>query len=529
MAEPKPLRAGSQSPCPVCGKAYSVRELAVMRATGDIAFDCVRCQSPLKIGNKLHLSVGKRRRPPTGKVPLIGRDQLQQLVDKGHEVLAERDKPETRPGSGRVPRQADWVLEPRPIKLAENAAPPNAEAVFAGDKTRDVSPDDATKTDLELDRINKAIRQAIDNKLLIAGRFRLVKRLGEGSISIACQAKDEQTGEDVAVKFSPSTALEGEDGKMPRKRINRVLLIQSRFDSPHVPKPVGLFTEHNGLPYGHVFVESVVRGKTLRQQADEEGGALPESVALAIMLQLGQVLVQAEQNGRIVHRDIKPANVMIEWYTNPATGQREVRAVLIDFGLARSNDEDGRDARSLFDSEVEELDSDEDLTNTFTLAGTLLGTPSYMSPEQVSCQRHDGRTDIYGLGATIYDIVTSVPPLVSTTDSMGELLHMVEFKEPPDAFKVAKRQRRRVSKSFSAVLSKCLQKDPNDRFQTAEELMAALIECYRGVELRMVRRKGRNRLVRKSSLRPYLLAILLITLTGLAYGLFRLGMNHLNF
>jgi hypothetical protein len=164
-------------------------------------------------------------------------------------------------------------------------------------------------------------------------------------------------------------------------------------------------------------------------------GRLPEDEAVPIAGQVCEGLTEAHRLG-VVHRDLKPQNIMID-------GDGNVR--IMDFGIARSLAAKG-----------------------VTEAGMIIGTPDYMSPEQVEGMEADARSDIYALGATLYEMVTGKVPFEGDTALIIAMKHKAEIPLSP------KEINRQLSEELSTVILKCLEKDREKRYQTAEELLAEL-------------------------------------------------------
>jgi serine/threonine-protein kinase len=153
----------------------------------------------------------------------------------------------------------------------------------------------------------------------------------------------------------------------------------------------------------------------------------------------------------VVHRDVKPANVI---YDHDSGALK-----ITDFGIA-----------SLIDDNK-------------TRTGTLLGTPSYMSPEQATGEKVDGRTDIYSLGVSLYQLLTGQLPFVA--DSLGNLMYQITNTRQQDIITI----RRELTACLSWVVNKAMEKDPNERFQTGDEMADALRRC----ELELNKKQKRKR------------------------------------
>ena len=218
------------------------------------------------------------------------------------------------------------------------------------------------------------------------------------------------------------------------------------------------FGEWNGTPYISMeYLEGVTLKDLIRSK-----GALPLGVGLRIAKQACQGLEAAHVQG-VVHRDIKPQNMLIL----PETGELKI----MDFGIARV-------------SEVQRGDSDPSLT----MAGTVMGTPDYMSPEQASGTPADFRSDIYSLGVVLFEMFTGQLPFTGEKVMTVILGHIQ--KPPPQP----RRLNARIPMDLEAIILKCLEKSPKKRYQNVGDVLAALAavssEVGRGLTLRRERRRA---------------------------------------
>jgi len=279
------------------------------------------------------------------------------------------------------------------------------------------------------------------------GPYRLLRELGRGGQGQVFLAEDTRLeGRRVAIKvlgasFHPEHL----------RRFRREAIAASRLDHP------GICTvyEANETDGAHYIAMRYVDGESLAQIIAESREATPDSRggtvsslagprsrgqlfdALATVEKAARALHEAHEAG-LVHRDIKPGNIMIDAAGEP---------VLLDFGLAH-------DAR------------DEDAALTVT--GELLGTPVYMSPEQLRGERLDRRTDVYSLGATLYECLTLQRPFNAPT--LEGLVLQVHYQAPPDPARLNPH----ISRDVCVVLQTALEKDRNRRYQTALELAEEL-------------------------------------------------------
>jgi serine/threonine-protein kinase len=185
-----------------------------------------------------------------------------------------------------------------------------------------------------------------------------------------------------------------------------------------------------------------VQGETLKSFIDI-GKLLPVAEVLRIGIQVADALEYAHCN-QIIHRDIKPANIMYD----PKTG----RVKVTDFGVA-----------SLTDS-------------TRTRTGTIIGTPAYMSPEQVAGKHVEASSDLFSLGVMLFQLLSGQLPF--TGDSLASVIFKIANEPSPDILDL----RKDLSPIIGALISKALQKEAKDRYQTAAEMKADLQKCLEQME-----------------------------------------------
>jgi len=269
----------------------------------------------------------------------------------------------------------------------------------------------------------------------LRGRYRIERLLGEGGMATVYLAEDERHRRQVAVKvLKPELAqIIGVD------RFSREIEIAARLNHPHILPLLdsGSLDLGPGLPPSAYYVMPFVEGESLRERLIREG-RLPVADALRITREVADALNHAHRQG-VVHRDIKPENILIS----------DNHAVVADFGIARAVDEAG--------------------AATLTRPGQALGTPAYMSPEQITGERPvDGRTDLYALGCMLYEMLTGQPPWSGGT--MSSLLAR-RLAEPPPRVRTGNPA---VPPAVEAALQRALATDPDNRFATSAEFASAL-------------------------------------------------------
>ncbi len=248
-------------------------------------------------------------------------------------------------------------------------------------------------------------------------------------------AEDRKLNRPVAVKLlRPEIAA-----ALGARRFLQEIEIAARLSHPHI-LPLHDSGEAGGTLY---YVMPYVEGETLRQRLDREG-PLPIEVALAITGEVASALDYAHGRG-VVHRDIKPENILLQ------TGQ----AVVGDFGVARAIDAAATDtARG----------------PAITDAGVMVGTPLYMSPEQITGDPVDARSDVYALGCVLYEMLAGEPPYTGPTAAAVLARHTLAPAPPVRAV------RPEVSEGLERAVTRALAKTPADRFASASEFRAALTE-----------------------------------------------------
>jgi len=264
----------------------------------------------------------------------------------------------------------------------------------------------------------------------LADRYRLERELGSGGMATVYLAEDLKHHRKVAVKvLRPDLAA-----TMGAERFEREIQVAARLQHPHI---LGVLDsgESDGFFY---YVMPYVEGETLRDRISRSG-ELPVSDALRLLGEITEALAVAHHAG-VVHRDIKPENILL-------SGRH---AMVMDFGVAKA---------------VTEASGRQQLTT----AGVALGTPAYMAPEQATADPQlDHRVDIYALGVLAYEMLTGHPPFHGLTPQQTLAAHVTQAPVP------VTQRRPGIAPVLDALIMRCLAKRPADRFQTADELVAAL-------------------------------------------------------
>jgi TRAP transporter TAXI family solute receptor len=272
--------------------------------------------------------------------------------------------------------------------------------------------------------------------------FRIVDKIGEGGMGVVYRAEDERLRRPVALKvLRPELMLHEER----RLRFMREARAAAAVSHPNIATIYEV-----GEEGGVVFIAmECVQGKRLRDLIAGRPMAIGE--ALRVATEITEGLAQAHHM-HVIHRDLKPENVMIG-----ADG----RARILDFGLAKLLE--ARDAvADLTPSQVATISAE------ITRQERLLGTPTYMSPEQARGAPTDARSDLFAFGSILYEMVTGRPPFrgKSTTDTLSAIVR----DEPIPALQL----NRQVPQELERIIRKCLEKDPADRYQHADDLAVDL-------------------------------------------------------
>src|SRR5690349_621130 len=276
-------------------------------------------------------------------------------------------------------------------------------------------------------------------ELKTLGRYTIERTIGQGAMGVVYEGIDPTLGRKVAVKTILKSQLEPETAKDYSARFVREAKAVARLNHPNIVQ-VYDFGEAGDIAY---LVMEYIKGKELKSFFDaNERFELREAVR--IMGELCEALEFAH-NTNIIHRDIKPANVMLD-----AQG----RTKLTDFGVARVTDSDKTVER--------------------TQAGTLVGTPAYMSPEQITGVNVDKRSDVFSAGIILYQFLTGEKPFSGS--GAWTIAKKILHEEPA----LASSLNNAVTPLFDAVVNKALAKNPEQRFQSARELGVALQRALEG-------------------------------------------------
>jgi serine/threonine-protein kinase len=271
---------------------------------------------------------------------------------------------------------------------------------------------------------------------LIAGKYRIERKLGAGGMGAVYAAKHEALGVRVAIKVVlPAIA---KDGQVVARFLQEARAA-ARIEGEHIARVTDVGTLESGAPY---MVMELLEGEDLGELVEKDG-ALEPSRAVRYVTQALSGLSEAHALG-VVHRDLKPSNLFV--VRRPG---KPDRVKVLDFGISKTNFEQAGDQ--------------------ITATGSLLGSPAYMSPEQLrSSKSVDVRADIWSVGVILYEVLTGKLPFHG--DNVGAVFAAILENEPvpPRALRGA------LPQGLSDVVLRCLRRKPEERFQTVEELAAAL-------------------------------------------------------
>ena len=281
--------------------------------------------------------------------------------------------------------------------------------------------------------------------------YAIARRLGSGGMGVVYEAEDTRLGRRVALKFLPSDL---EHDAQSLERFQREARAASALNHPNICT-VYAIDEHERQ---HFIVMELLEGQTLAQRIGRQPMEL--GLMLTLGIQIADALESAHAKG-IVHRDIKPANIFVN-----VRGQAKV----LDFGLAKI--EGARRPAPGAPSQVETMAGREDLT----VPGTAVGTVAYMSPEQARGQPTDARSDLYSLGAVLYQMATGALPFEGDTSAVIYEAILNRTPTPPTRLNGA------LPPELDRILDKALDKDRDLRYQSATDLKTDLIRLKRAIE-----------------------------------------------
>ncbi|GLW09339.1 hypothetical protein Misp01_44680 [Microtetraspora sp. NBRC 13810] len=270
---------------------------------------------------------------------------------------------------------------------------------------------------------------------ILSGRYELLESLGQGGMGDVYRARDLELERSVAVKVLPSQFVRHPEF---RTRFRREARAAAGLTHPGIAMIHDIGEDTGGEQPTPYLVMELIEGRTLAEVLQERGPFPPAEAAQIVIAVLDAL--EHSHSRDIVHRDIQPSNIML-------TGNGIPRVKVMDFGIAKLLP---------------------DTVTGLTATGSLLGAPSYLSPEQARGERTDHRTDLYSLGCVYYELLTGRPPFVGENISVVLFQHLERRADPPSA------HRRGIPARSDSTVPRSLEKDPRRRYQNAGEMRAAI-------------------------------------------------------
>jgi eukaryotic-like serine/threonine-protein kinase len=269
------------------------------------------------------------------------------------------------------------------------------------------------------------------------GPYEILSPLGAGGMGEVYRAKDTRLGREVALKILPEFFTRDPDRL---RRFEQEARAVAALNHPNI-LAIHDIGEQDGSPF---LVSELLEGESLRTALDR--GVLPQRKTIEYGVQIAQGLAAAHEKG-IVHRDLKPENIFVT---------KDGRIKILDFGLAKLAQKAGADPDEVT------------MTGAHTAAGVIMGTASYMAPEQVRGENADARTDIFAFGAVLFEMLFGIRAF--HRDTAAETMTAVLKNDPPEISDAG----RPVSSALERIVRRCLEKNPEQRFQSARDLSFAL-------------------------------------------------------
>lgn len=288
--------------------------------------------------------------------------------------------------------------------------------------------------DIDVTETIEAPKEELTTGSTFAERYQIIEELGRGGMGKVYRVLDKELKEEVALKLiRPEIAKD----EKTIERFKNELKFARKISHRNIGRMYELM-EDKGT---HFITMEYVSGQDLRGLI-RQTGQLTTGKAISIAKEICEGLIEAHHQG-VVHRDLKPSNIIID---------KDGNARILDFGIARSVEGKG-----------------------ITGAGVMIGTPEYMSPEQVEGKETDQRSDIYSLGVILYEMVTGRVPFEGDTPFTVGVKHKSEIPKDP------KELNEQISGDLSSVILKCLEKEKDKRYQSAQEVRSELINIAEGI------------------------------------------------
>ncbi|MDZ4836981.1 MAG: protein kinase [Candidatus Melainabacteria bacterium] len=284
----------------------------------------------------------------------------------------------------------------------------------------------------------------------LGDKFKILGVIGEGGMGTVYRARDITLGHEVAIKV---IRAELSKDQTALKRFYQESRALCQLNHSNIVAVYGLYQTEAGAPY---LVMRYIEGESLGS-AIKHMGRMDVTRALNIFTEICEALHYAHDRG-VIHRDLKPSNILL-------TSQGMLSAQVVDFGIAK----------------VASKGSGETVTG-LTQMGDMFGTPTYMSPEQCEGDSLDARSDIYSLGCVMYETLCGEPPFVEANPFKLMTKHVNE--------RPASLESRGIERTLSMIVAKCLEKRPEDRYQSADELMQDIVAMRTSKEPIYLRKKA---------------------------------------
>lgn len=291
-------------------------------------------------------------------------------------------------------------------------------------------------------------RDGIQKPML--GRYQIEKELGRGAMGTVYLGSDPKIGRTVAIKTMPLSAeFEGDQLEEVKQRFFREAKTAGRLNHYNI---VTIYDVGEDQDLAYIAMD-YLQGMDMSGFAKKES-LLKVSDVFNVIIQVSDALNYAHEQS-VVHRDIKPSNIIYD--------RRNKKPTITDFGVAHISD------------------------TSKTKTGTILGTPSFMSPEQLAGMPVDGRSDLFSLGVTFFQLLTGELPFVG--ESISSLMYKITNGDPRDILKI----RPALPICVKAIITKALQKEPEKRYQTGAEFATALRRCQQNIIAQQMQSTGNDK------------------------------------
>ena len=325
----------------------------------------------------------------------------------------------------------------------------------------------------------------------VLAHYKIIKQLGAGGMGEVYLAEDVRLERTVALKILPAEVSQNQERM---RRFVREAKAASAIDHPNIVH-VYEISEAEGI---HFIAMQYVEGQTLQNQIN--GRSLPVQQLIQTMMQISGAIAEAHTRG-IIHRDLKPGNIMIS---------NKGHVKILDFGLARID-------------RTTTTEGSEVATMSRTESGVVMGTVAYMSPEQALGKGLDHRSDIFSMGVVFYEMITGQKPFSGNTPT--ETIDKIVHSQPESIF----RMNYNAPQSLELIVRKCLEKDPDRRYQSASEILIDLKNLKRDLdssESKSSQQVSISGTVNSKRTRPVLLAALFIVAsTIIGFTLYKVRSN----